>query len=404
MFNKLDNCSCCEKCKTKKRTNNLKSHQKNNYILPRNINNRNKYKENDSINSLLYPKEKDYIKPSRLQIFNDNNEYLENENNIENEFNSNNTIEETRDINSNNVNNDAGLIQEVENKIKNPFKKLLNNPIIENPSNNNIKKRKSRKLFSPEIIEIVPRQIAHEIIIGKFKGVFETFLGIIVLIYGILSITAHFYFINHIEPIIIKKFLSSLLIGIVLSILGLFVFLHGVIKANNFQNYAKLYNNSYKNHIEHSMKPPFLKDIYIKRIKSKYYVLLITSIIYTLSILIIPILFSLQSHKGESFSFAWWSLGIMPNISEIIIWSLIIVGLTTAMFLINILVNEKRKNVLNSFTSNSLISDEEKQEIIKKTKRKCWIIYFVFLSLLIIIALIVWFLVWFKKRKINNNK
>lgn len=240
-----------------------------------------------------------------------------------------------------------------------------------------------------------------EIVLGKFKGIIKSIIGVLIIIYGILSIGAFFYLQNHINNHLNNNIFVSIPIAGIIIGFGVFLFIYGIFQYSNFRMYTIRYKKDCMNHSIYAQYPPFLKDIFIKRIKWRYYTILITAITYTLALVLIPIFYLIQNYQGESFSFAWWTIGTTPNIKNIIIGSWCVVILVTILLGINILINEKRHSIISIYTSNNVLNEAEKKEISKKTKKKCYIIYAIFLSLLIIFLIfLILFLLKKKKTKV----
>ncbi len=348
------------------------------YIIPESYKKRNnEFKKNNNL-SYLCPSEKEYIKPKRLQIFND--EYKEFDNKPE---------ESKENENLNVSDNQQNLIQ--------------NDDLYKNQNISDLKtKKKFKPLVFKNLEEILPKEIAGEILLGKFKGILKIILGIILFLGFVLSLWYYFFFKTHSSKLFSNNFFISLPFGIALGIISIFIFFYGIFQYNNFRMYGKKYTDEFSKDSNSAQYPPFLREIYIKRIKWRYYIILIAALCYTVSLIIVPLLYLIQHYEGESFSFAWWTIGKTPNVKGLIIGFWVFLGIVTLLLLLNILINEKRHSIMNIYTSNNVLTEKEKQDISKSTKKKCLIIYFVFLCILIILFIIP--LIAYIVKKVKNRK
>ncbi len=144
----MQNDKVCPKCgKT------LDFVKKENYIIPQSWKNR-KNNVNKNLTN-LYPDKKNYIKPSRLQIFND----LEDEHDNDNIFFNDDNVDQTTPLED-----DINLANDSENNFNSNISSDVNgNAYVQSIQTNNssIKKAKRTKpIFFKNLEEIFPKEIA----------------------------------------------------------------------------------------------------------------------------------------------------------------------------------------------------------------------------------------------------
>lgn len=331
-------------------------------------------KNQDNNTNSLNNKLKNIILPKR---FNNNNSKL---NNLSNDFETNSALKED----NNNFNNN---IKENINQ---------NNDLL------SAKKTESYTLENKVLkldINHINKEIGLEISLFKIKSSFLIFFSCLLFFYSLLNIFFHFYSLVFPNFKIKLLFDINYILWIFFASISLLSIIYNVIVLSNFISYGKIYSgNTNNNLLKANIVPEFLKNILIKRIKTRYYIILLTAIIYTTSLLLFPILYSLQSHTGQPFSFAWWKLGIMPDIKNVIIFCWVTFGVVTFLFILNVLLNENRKKTIEKFSVLPIISEKEKEEIIKKTRRVCIIIYISYISLILVFVLLFFLISFFKKR------
>ena len=315
------------------------------------------------------------ILPKRFNFINKEEKYLKDD-----------LEQKNLDINKNNYDLVNDNINKRDNK--NPF-------IIEKTEEYKMDDNKNSKLN----LNTLNKEIGLEISLFKIKHACFSFLFFIIFMYCSLNVFFHFYSleqINYIDPSLLN---INYIVAIIIASISLFFIIYNVIILSNYISYGKIYlNNEKKALSNNNLVPEFLKSIFIKRIKNRYYTILLTAIVYTTSLLLFPILYSLQSHVGKEFAFAWWTIGKMPDISNVIIIIWIIFGFSSFLFIANILLNENRKKTIEKFSIIPIINNEEKEEIIKKTKKMCLIIYISYVSFILIFLLIFFIFKFFRGR------
>ncbi len=264
------------------------------------------------------------------------------------------------------------------------------------------KHKKPRSFLTRHIEDVIPREIAHEILVGKIFAIFKIIISLLFTLYGVASLLTHFFANKSTASHDTKFMFISPIISIILIVLSLFLFLYGSIQIKNYNSYSSNYHIEYSKN-DKIILPNFIKNIYIRRIKNKYYMYLIAAITYTYSLILIPLLYLFKSHKGQNFDIAWWHLGTVPDVSNIIIiaWALVI--LISTILLINILINERRKRILEIYSNAEFLNLENKLEIEKRTKKICLIIYIITLTILVFIIVIP-LIINSIKRKIFHDK
>ena len=78
-----------------------------------------------------------------------------------------------------------------------------------------------------------------------------------------------------------------------------------------------------------------------------------------------------NQHAGQSFNFAFWSLGKVPYLGTTITIAAIILGTLVFVHLFNIIITKKRKANIIGYFGSEVMNNEQIRDISKRTNRIC---------------------------------